>query len=174
MWRNYRVSISSSRGKQWLQIIIDFLDNEGRQRSRTLKSYGQFTEGKFKLATEWVGLLERFATQDTDPIAIGTTDEALWEGFYKGAKGFPWTLPIAPLLALRDILDIGGYAIESSLGNINALVQRTQRHMSVMERQRFISWMQGKQLGKQQSLALLNFKWWWEIRDADGDVILGI
>jgi hypothetical protein len=174
MWRNYRVAVSSSREKQWLQIIVDFLDSQGRQRSRTVKSYGQFTPGNFKLASEWVGLLKQVASQDSDPIPIGTTDEALWEGFYQGINGFPWTLAVAPLLALRDILDIGGYAVDSSLGNIDALVERTQRHMSPTEKQRFISWLQGTQLNKRECIAVLNFKWWWQITDGEGDVILTI
>ena len=174
MWRNYRVAVSSSRGKQWLQIIVDFLDNQGRQRSRTVKSYGQLTAGNFKLAGEWVTLLKQVASQDSDPIPIGTTDEALWEGFYRGLNGFPWTLAVAPLLALRDMLDVAGYAIESSLGNIDALVERTQRHMSPTDKQRFISWLGATQLNKREGVAVLNFKWWWQITDAQGNVILTI
>ena len=57
MWRNYRAAVSSSRGKEWLQIIVDFLDNEERQRSRTVRSYGQLSNGNLQIANEWVALL---------------------------------------------------------------------------------------------------------------------
>ena len=174
MWRNYRAAVSSSRGKEWLQIIVDFLDNEERQRSRTVRSYGQLSNGNLQIANEWVALLKQVANGDGDPIPLGTTDEALWEGFYRGAKGFPWTLAIAPLLALRDALDVGGYAIDSALGNMVALVNRTQRHLTLAERQRFMNWLQQKRLSKRECLAVLNFKWWWQLTDADGKAVLAI
>lgn len=174
MWRNYRVAISLSRERKWLQMIVDFSDNEGRQRSRTVKGYGQLTDGNLKIATEWVALLKKVANGDGDPIPVGTTDEALWQGFYQGIKGFPWTLAVAPLLALRDALDVGGYAIDSALENTVALVERTQRHLTPSERQRLMNWLQQKRLSKRECLAVLNFKWWWQLTDVDGKAVLTI
>ena len=171
MWRHYRVITSGTQSGQSVYLVVDFRDADGSKRSRIVKAYGQESEANLKMASAWATAFNEYAKDYHAPIATGTIDRVLWEGFYQGLNGLPVSLLVAPLLVLKDIASHVSYDVASRSSDLQALVNVTQQHMSDGHKARFIRWLRSNWPSKNEYLDALSFQWWYEIRDADGNII---
>lgn len=159
MPRRYRLVTYNEGGRQYIQLVLEYRDHQGVWHTKLVKSYGQITAYMQELANRDLAELQRLASQDTDPIPIGTVDQAVWAGFYRTLENPISELPIIPLEVLRDLGHLGAWIINTAVGSLPSKVSVTQPHMSVQEQAQFVTWLQ--QRPAMEQAIILAYRWMW-------------
>jgi hypothetical protein len=138
---------------------MEYRDHQGMWHTKLVKSYGQFFPETQRLAQQDLAEIQQLASQDDDPIPIGTVDQAIWDGFYRTLENPIRELPVIPLNALRDFAHLGAWIIDSVSGNLPQKVSHTHPHMSPVDQARLVLWIQQKPAAEHAKI--LAYLWLW-------------
>ena len=161
MRRRYRLLNFRKGGREYLSLVVEYQDEHGAWHSRVIKSYGQNTAVTLGLAQTSLDELVRLASEETDPIPIGTVDEVIWAGFYQALEKPLTSLPFIPFLAGHDLSHLAASVINSVLRNAQAQIEVTQPSMESSERQQFLNWLEQK--AQNDQWAILAYQWKYEL-----------
>lgn len=153
----YRLVTYSSRGNDYVQIVRSVKTKDGRWTTK-LVTHIPNTRENIAAAERLTGFLERYASSDDAPVAVGTVHQDFFVGLKIGLLLGPLALPAAPLLALGDFVSyIGKYMAQKS-GDISRIVDATQPHLAARERGWLAEWMRTINSPEDRALASY-FKW---------------
>ena len=155
MRRKYRL-LSFKKGP-WLSLVTEWQDATGAWRSKVVRSYGADTASSRAQAQADLEELQRLAGAEDAPIPVGTLNDAIWSGFQQTLEDPVASIPSVPILALRDLIHLGGYVLAQASGDLEQKVLVTQPEMPARERRRLVTWL-GKQSDEDRALALA-YQW---------------
>ena len=159
MPRRYRVVTYSKGGHQYIQLVVEYRDHGGTWHTKLIKSYGQLTLDTRASAQQDLAELQQLASQDNDPVPIGTVDQAIWAGFYQTLENPLKELPVIPLHVLRDFAHLGAWIIDSVTSSLSQKVSHTQLHMSTQGQAQFVAWLRRKP--EPEHAKILAYLWTW-------------
>jgi len=157
MRRRYRILSFIKGDREYVSLVVEYQDGSGAWHSRVVKSYGNSTPEVLIQAQNDLEELERLASNENDPIPIGTVDEAIWASFYQSLENPLVALPLAPLGIVRDLSHLAASIISSASGDLIAQINVTQPSMEPRERQQFLHWL--SRYSQENQRAILAYQW---------------
>ena len=159
MPRRYRLVKYNKSGRYYIQLVVEYRDRQGLWHTKLVKSYGQFSANVQEQGHQDLAELQQLASQDGDPVPIGTVDQTIWASFYRTLENPLRELPVIPLGMLRDLGHLGAWVINMTVGSLASKVNVTQPHMSAQEQAQFAAWLEQKP--SQEHAKILAYKWIW-------------
>ena len=159
--RKYRLVTYRSGNRDYIQLVRDIKRQDGSWTSRSVKHIGLDTAENQGIARTLLDFLVKHASSPDAPIAIGTVDEDFFAGLRLGILLGPLSFPIAPFLALRDLIHYLTYYLARESGNLKRVVDAAQSHLSPEERVRLAKWIKKLPTDKDRAAALF-IKWSFE------------
>lgn len=159
--RKYRLVTYRSGSRDYLQLVRDVKRQDGSWTSRTVKHVGPDTAENREKARALLDFLKKHASSLDAPIAIGTVDDDFFAGLRLGILLGPFSLPFAPLLALRDVIHLFSNHLARASGSLERIVEASQIHLSPTESKRLTEWIKGLPTEEDMAVALF-IKWSFE------------
>lgn len=150
MKRSFAISNTGGR----LSLVVHYRDDSGTRHTRLLRRYDLDEREAAERERQW---LRSIASDPEGPLPIGANGHFEAMGLKVLSESFPLHIPAAPHLLLLDALSFLSWAAIWVTGDTEALVSRTQTHLSNTNRADFLRWLEGRE--KEELAHILRYNW---------------